>query len=157
MQDQTRCRCLILHWYCTEILIVYLVTVRYSIINLLIVGKEMSDPFGTDVHNFPHALLCNELKDYVHDLYVETGDVSMSFVCHTGSNDRSQFHADNFNITIISRFNSIRTDATVVAARRIEKLPVRVYVFWCRQHGVGRRRRVCGEVAGRRLGRGTQG
>lgn len=70
---------------------VYLVPVGYSIINLLIVGKEMSDPFGTDVHDLPLDLFCREMKQSVRDAYIATRDGPTSFVRNTGQYDRLHF------------------------------------------------------------------
>lgn len=70
---------------------VYLLPVGYSIVNLLIVGKEMADPFGTDEHDLPLDNFCADLKANVRDIYIASREGPKSFVKNTGGYDRASF------------------------------------------------------------------
>lgn len=47
----------------------YMTPIGYSIINLVVVGKELSDPFGYDKHDLPLDILCTEIRDSIHNIY----------------------------------------------------------------------------------------
>lgn len=46
-----------------------LIPIGYSIITLLLMGKEFSDPFGNDRHDIPLDDFCASIKDSVHRVY----------------------------------------------------------------------------------------
>lgn len=50
----------------------YMIPIGYSIINLVVVGKELSDPFGHDKHDLPLDVFCDEIRDSIHNVYQST-------------------------------------------------------------------------------------
>lgn len=50
----------------------YLLPIGYSIINLLVIGQELADPFGDDEHDVPLDMFCKEIKTSVYNIYQET-------------------------------------------------------------------------------------
>lgn len=46
-----------------------LIPVGYSIITLLLMGTEFSDPFGYDTHDIPMDRFCHSIKDSLHRTY----------------------------------------------------------------------------------------
>lgn len=122
----------------------YLVPVGYSIINLLAVGSDMSDPFGTDSTDLPMDDFCVELCDRLRTAYRETGEGVRHFVRDTGydradftpgaleqqqtSTDGKEKAAVDESPTGPSFMRSVRTVLQNIPA--ISPLPVVLYVLW---------------------------
>lgn len=70
----------------------YLVPIGYSILKLVDVGSEMSDPFGTDVNDLPMDTFCEEQKRKIQALYRDSRGGFPDIVKDTGY-DRSNFIA----------------------------------------------------------------
>lgn len=51
---------------------IFLIPIGFSIINLLCVGSELSDPFGFDKDDLPLRVFCDEIKASVRDVYLQT-------------------------------------------------------------------------------------
>lgn len=116
----------------------YLVPVGYSIIKLISIGNDMSDPFGDDKHDLPLDLFCDSLKQKVQDGYQDTRDGIRGFMKNTGY-DRS-----NFAPVVLESDENPHTSASVRSGPTILKsltkilrvlpnvspLPVLVYVIW---------------------------
>lgn len=49
----------------------YLVPIGYSIIRLLNVGQELADPFGYDADDIPLDMLCEEMRDAIHNSFLQ--------------------------------------------------------------------------------------
>lgn len=54
---------------------VFLLPISYSIINLLIIGDELSNPFGEDQNDIPLNRFCHEMQGSIHRLYHNTAKV----------------------------------------------------------------------------------
>lgn len=50
----------------------YLIPIGYSIVNLLVMGLELADPFGYDDSDIALNLMCDEIKDAIHSTYKDT-------------------------------------------------------------------------------------
>lgn len=68
----------------------YLIPIGYSIINLLVMGVELSDPFGHDENDIPLDMLCDEMKDSIHEMYENTIEGRKAFI-HPGEYSRDSF------------------------------------------------------------------
>lgn len=53
---------------------IYLVPISYMIINLLVIGKELSNPFGEDPEDIPMDMFCDEIRDRLHTMYNQSRD-----------------------------------------------------------------------------------
>lgn len=69
---------------------VYILPIGYIIINSLSVGLYMSDPFGFDDDDIPLTLMCDEMRDSIHRIYLETLDGPRKFV-HASDYRREMF------------------------------------------------------------------
>lgn len=69
---------------------VFLLPIAYSIINLLIIGSNLADPFGYDDEDIPLEKFCHEIKDNLHDLYHEGQDGYIAYI-HKETYDRAKF------------------------------------------------------------------
>lgn len=60
----------------------YLLPICYSIVNILIIGSNLADPFGDDEEDIPLDDLCNDLKKKIHVMYYEAKDGTASYIKH---------------------------------------------------------------------------
>lgn len=116
----------------------YLVPVGHSIIKLISIGNNMSDPFGEDKHDLPLHAFCDDLKRKVQDGYQDTRDGIRAFMKNTGY-DRSNFKPivpESDEPVQISE--DISSGPTVLKSLKkilrvlpnVSPLPVIVYVIW---------------------------
>eukprot|EP00737_Agarophyton_chilense_P002425 gb/GEZJ01002761.1/.p1 GENE.gb/GEZJ01002761.1/~~gb/GEZJ01002761.1/.p1 ORF type:complete len:1440 (-),score=182.28 gb/GEZJ01002761.1/:2957-7276(-) len=59
---------------------IYIVPITYSIINLIAIGTNLSDPFGFDKEDVPLDMLCDEIRSSVHNVYYANRNGTLSFV-----------------------------------------------------------------------------
>lgn len=120
----------------------YLVPVGYSIIRLIAIGNDMSDPFGDDAHDLPMDTFCNDLKHKVLHAYHYTRDGIKGFVKDTGY-DRSRFDPvvldeSEHKPDTASKNNEVETGPTIAKSVKkisqvlpsVSPLPVFVYLLW---------------------------
>lgn len=68
----------------------YILPIGYSIINLIKIGMDLADPFGYDKDDIPLDLLCDEMRDKLHEIYQDTLQGTIGFV-HQSDYDRETF------------------------------------------------------------------
>lgn len=121
----------------------YLVPVGYSIIRLISIGNDMSDPFGHDTHDLPLDVFCEDLKQKVHTAYRDTREGIKGFVKDTGYN-RSNFdpvlldETTDGNAKVSENDAVVQTGPTILKSLRklsnvlpsVSPLPVLVYLLW---------------------------
>lgn len=73
--------------------LVFVIPIGYSIINLLMAGRIMSDPFGADADDIPLDSICNDMKQTVYKIYHDTMGGPRSYVHHSHY-DRGSFKPD---------------------------------------------------------------
>lgn len=59
---------------------VYVLPFGYAIINLMAIGRGMSDPFGFDDDDIPLDVLCSEMVESIHRIYGETLEGPQRFI-----------------------------------------------------------------------------
>ena len=69
----------------------YLTPIGYSIIKLLILGMDLADPFGFDKSDIPLDLLCTEIKDSVHNIYLASVNGPKDFIIPRKGYERKRF------------------------------------------------------------------
>lgn len=68
----------------------YLIPIAYSILRLLDLGREMSNPFRSGIDSVPLEKYCREIRQAVLDTYVETADGVRHFI-HKSPYNRELF------------------------------------------------------------------
>ncbi|KAI0558539.1 Bestrophin/UPF0187 [Gracilaria domingensis] len=70
----------------------YIIPISYSVINLINIGSNLSDPFGFDREDIPLDILCQEIRTSIHGVYHATRNGTRAFV-HECEYSRDTFKA----------------------------------------------------------------
>lgn len=69
-----------------------LAPVGYSLLRLLSIGKELSDPFGTDEDDVPMDMLCQEMKTSIQGIFMASRTGPSGYVKSVSPYRRESFH-----------------------------------------------------------------
>lgn len=85
----------------------FLTIVAYSVLNLLSVGNELIDPFGTDKYDAPLDRFCNEAKNELHRVYSAVGE-GCAALMKSSSYSRSNFQPLRKDDTLETKSSNIK-------------------------------------------------
>lgn len=91
---------------------VVLLPIAYSILNLILCGEEIVNPFGNHDHDLELTLFCNEIKAAVHNIYQTTLPGPQALV-HSSEYSHEQFHPTTGPSSYKSSAYSTPPDETV--------------------------------------------
>lgn len=79
----------------------YIVPLGYAVINLLILGDELCDPFGEDPHDIPLERFCKEISQSLHRIYYDTSvlhDIILPRVTYDRGSFKSKYSTDGLGV-----------------------------------------------------------
>lgn len=116
---------------------IVLIPVGYSIITLLLMGAEFSDPFGFDTHDVPLDEFCHSIKDAVHRIYTSYVR-DLSHIVHVSEYPLQNFTPSNDMATPPGRSETAATptvySSIVALVKIIPSVPIFPFLVstaWC--------------------------